>query len=88
MAQEIQQQGRIMFESGLLHRWSARLAVIIFAALATQISADDYSAGWGPAVGAQMPSIAAPDQAGVEHSLADLSGDQGLLLFLSRSADW
>lgn len=77
-----------MSESGLLHRWLARLVVIVCLAVAMPLSADDYSAGWGPAVGAQMPPIAAPDQAGIEHSLADLSGDQGLLLFLSRSADW
>ncbi|MEE4281681.1 MAG: hypothetical protein V2I41_07040 [Pseudomonadales bacterium] len=77
-----------MSESGLLHRWLARLVVITCAAVAIPVSADDYSAGWGPALGAQMPPIATPDQAGVERSLADLSGDQGLLLFLSRSADW
>jgi hypothetical protein len=50
--------------------------------------ADDYSAGWGPALGAPMPLLAAPDDSGQDRTLADLTGDQGLLLFLSRSADW
>ncbi len=77
-----------MSDSRSLHHWLPRLAVFVFAVVAMQVSADDYSAGWGPAVGTVLPPIAAPDQAGVEHRLADLSGDQGLLLFLSRSADW
>lgn len=50
--------------------------------------ADQYAEQWGPAVGAQVPLLAAPDQSGAERMLADLSGDQGLLLFLNRSADW
>jgi hypothetical protein len=51
-------------------------------------AADDYSAGWGPAVGTPMPLLEAPDQTGTQRFLADLTGDQGLLLFLNRSADW
>ena len=88
MAQRVQQQGKILSDTGPLHRWLPRLAAIIFAVMSLQVSADDYSAGWGPAVGTALPPIAAPDQAGVERRLADLSGEQGLLLFLSRSADW
>ena len=34
------------------------------------------------------PLLEAPDQNGVVRTLADLSGEQGLLLFLNRSADW
>ena len=77
-----------MSESGPLHHKLVLLAIIVCAAVALPASADDYSAGWGPSVGTQIPSIVAPDQAGIERRLADLSGDQGLLLFLSRSADW
>ncbi len=57
--------------------------------LSTQSAlADDYSAGWGPAVGAKMRVLEAPDQSGNLRTLDNLTGKQGLLLFLSRSADW
>lgn len=50
--------------------------------------ADDYSDQWGPALGTQLPVLEAHDQAGNLRTLADLSGERGLLLVLSRSADW
>ena len=49
--------------------------------------ADEFSESWGPAVGTAV-SLEAPDQTGVLRSLDDLAGEQGLLLFLNRSADW
>ena len=67
-------------------RWLVLLPGAILVSLAA--SADDYAAGWGPAIGSTMPVLDAPDQSGERRSLQDLSGDQGLLLFLSRSADW
>ncbi len=65
-------------------------AVVSMAGLlaATGGWADDYSDGWGPAVGSRLPVLEAPDQTGRVRHLADLSGEQGLLLFLNRSADW
>jgi hypothetical protein len=51
-------------------------------------AADQYAAAWGPAVGAKLPLLQAPDQSGAVRDLSNLSGEQGLLLFLSRSADW
>ena len=50
--------------------------------------ADDYSDGWGPQVGSILPVLEAPDQSGRMRTLDNLSGEQGLLLFLNRSADW
>lgn len=50
--------------------------------------ADDYSAGWGPQVGSQLPVLEAYDQDGTLRNLENLSGERGLLLFLNRSADW
>ena len=50
--------------------------------------AQDYASTWGPEVGAPMPLLEAPDQTEKLRTLADLAGEQGLLLFLSRSADW
>jgi hypothetical protein len=60
----------------------------LMALISVTVSADDYSAGWGPAVGANIPVLEAQDQAGELRNLSALTGEQGLLLFLSRSADW
>ena len=49
--------------------------------------ADEFSESWGPAIGTPV-TLEAPDQTGVLRSLDDLAGEQGLLLFLNRSADW
>ncbi len=50
--------------------------------------AASYAQAWGPAIGEAMPVLDAPDQGGEQQTLASLSGDQGMLLFLNRSADW
>lgn len=50
--------------------------------------ADAYQDGWGPAVGDPVPPIAAEDQGGDVRDLASLSGGQGLVLIVSRSAVW
>jgi hypothetical protein len=51
-------------------------------------SADDYSGEWGPEIGSQLTLLKAHDQAGTLRTLDNLAGEQGLLLFLNRSADW
>lgn len=61
------------------------LAALLLASSA--VAADDYAAGWGPAIGAEV-SISAQDQSGTARTLGDLTGERGLLLFLNRSADW
>ncbi|MGE0623025.1 MAG: hypothetical protein AB7I04_06495 [Pseudomonadales bacterium] len=66
-------------------RWLSVVAGLLMAAGAW---GDDYSDAWGPAVGSRLPVLAAPDQTGAMRGLADLAGERGLLLFLSRSADW
>ena len=48
----------------------------------------EYAHDWGPAIGSRLPVLEAPDQTGKIRTLDDLSGEQGLLLFLNRSADW
>ena len=50
--------------------------------------AEEFSDAWGPEVGSTLPVLEAPDQTGEVRTLADLAGEQGLLLFLNRSADW
>ena len=51
-------------------------------------SADDYAQEWAPPIGSILPPLAAPDHTGTQRTLDDLAGDQGLLIFLNRSADW
>jgi peroxiredoxin len=45
---------------------------------------------WAPTlpVGASLPAIDAVDQNGQRHTFADLTGEKGLVLVLSRSFDW
>jgi len=50
--------------------------------------ASEFSESWGPEVGSTPPLLEAPDQTGTIRTLDDLAGEQGLLLFLNRSADW
>jgi len=71
-----------------LRAFARPMILLAWLACAQGAAADDYSAAWGPAVGTQIPILQAPDQSGNLRTLADLSGDQGLLLFLNRSADW
>ena len=61
-------------------------AALLVAAVTTA-QADEYADAWGPAIGA-MVELAAADETGTPRTLADLSGDKGLILFLNRSADW
>lgn len=64
------------------------LAAWFAAMLASAALADEYADGWGLALGAQAPAIAAKDQSGALRDLGSLAGERGLLLFLNRSADW
>lgn len=59
-------------------------------ALAGNATAADDAFVWAPtlSIGSTLPSIDAVDQNGNAHSFADLSGDKGLILVMSRSFDW
>lgn len=63
------------------------LTCVMFA-LTGVASADDFAESWGPPVGATAPVIEAQDQDGTLRDLESLCGERGLLLVLSRSADW
>ena len=73
------------------HVWSKvtvwTFAVVIMA-ISSIVAADDYAGSWGPEVGVHLPVLAAKDQAGMPQTLSSLTGQQGLLLFMNRSADW
>ena len=69
--------------------WFALTIVFAPAVLASEVAAEaDYNSEWGPAIGSTLPLLEAIDQAGQVRKLDDLAGEQGLLLFLNRSADW
>jgi hypothetical protein len=66
-----------------------RLSLLIVTVVAASVAAaDEYSAQWGPEVGSPLAVLEAYDQAGTLRTLDNLAGEQGLLLFLNRSADW
>ena len=65
--------------------WSICLLVALSMPLQ---SLGDYGDDWGPEVGSQLPNLAAYDHEGMRRTLEDLAGERGLLLLLSRSADW
>ncbi len=68
---------------------TVRLALLApFVLIASVGVAVDYQDEWGPAVGSTMPAIDASDHTGTPRALGDLAGERGLLLFVSRSADW
>lgn len=80
------QQGADRFIS-LFVRFCSILAIVV--ASASAASQETAFAGtWGPEIGSTLPLLAAHDQSGRLRALEDLTGEQGLLLFLNRSADW
>jgi hypothetical protein len=69
--------------------WFALTIVFAPAVAASEAApAAEYNSEWGPAIGSMLPLLEAPDQTGQVRQLDDLAGEQGLLLFLNRSADW
>lgn len=74
------------FVENLMLRFLVLAALSCFGSfVTTDVNAAEPA--WGPAIGARV-DISALDDAGRERTLADLSGEKGLLLFLNRSADW
>ena len=66
-----------------------RSAVAALALVLTSwVWADDYADTWGPPIGTSLPLLHAPDENGALRTFDGLSGEQGLLLFMNRSADW
>lgn len=43
---------------------------------------------FGPAIGVTLPSFSAQDQTGVARSSRELDGENGVVLLITRSADW
>lgn len=66
-------------------RW---IASFVVATLALVSAASAQTHTLGPAIGATLPMIEAPDQDGATRSLSSLAGPNGLVLLVTRSADW
>ena len=75
-----------------LHRrlghWLGATLLLPLLALVSAAGNADYADDWGPDVGSTIPVLEAVDQDGELRTLNNLTGSQGLLLFLNRSADW
>ena len=68
---------------------SLLMGLFVFGLAGTAGAADEAFV-WAPTleVGSTLPAINAVDQNGNQHTLADLSGENGLILVMSRSFDW
>lgn len=62
--------------------------LVLMTLFSVSAAAQDWS--WAPDFpeGSHLPPISAQDQTGSVRTLADLSGEEGLVLVLSRSFDW
>jgi peroxiredoxin len=65
-----------------------RFLSLFVAAAAIIGAASAQTHNYGPAVGATLPVIEAQDQDGARRSVASLAGERGLVLLVTRSADW
>jgi peroxiredoxin Q/BCP len=52
------------------------------------LSAEAQTHEFGPAVGATLPTMSAQDQSGATRTVSSLAGRNGLVLLVTRSADW
>lgn len=64
------------------------IPLLLITLFTVSAAAQDWT--WAPDFpeGSQLPPISAQDQSGTVRTLADLSGEKGLVLVLSRSFDW
>ncbi|MGD9968595.1 MAG: peroxiredoxin family protein [Hyphomonadaceae bacterium] len=61
---------------------------LVFAAALIGSSALAQTHNFGPAVGAALPAISASDQTGATRLLGSLAGESGMVLLVTRAADW
>lgn len=61
---------------------------VVMCLSASPVWAEDYS--WGPEIGTRMslPEIEGKDHTATTRSLSSLAGENALLIFFNRSADW
>jgi peroxiredoxin len=67
----------------------AVIGAALFGLIASPSSPVNAAEELGPAIGARVPDIGSPpDQTGAPRTLQSLMGQNGLVLFFFRSADW
>lgn len=75
-----------------MKRFSAIILVLVFGTfvLLAQRELDpfDRNVKTGPEVGERIPDFRAPDQFGDQRDLDSVSGPNGAMVFVYRSADW
>jgi peroxiredoxin len=62
--------------------------IVAAVALSVASIASAQTHNFGPAVGATVAEISAPDETGATRTLASLAGENGTVLLITRSADW
>lgn len=62
--------------------------IVAAIALSFAAAASAQTHNFGPAMGAAIPPISAPDQTGATRALASLAGESGTVLVITRAADW
>lgn len=67
-------------------RWIAHLVVTLLALGGASAAAQTHE--FGPQIGATLPAIELQDQAGTRRAVSALGGSNGLVLLVTRSADW
>lgn len=72
-------------------RWLKHVSHVALALLFLQVQtawANDYA--WGPDIGTtvSMDDIAGKDHTATSRSLSSVAGENALLIFFNRSADW
>ena len=48
----------------------------------------EYTSTWGPSTGESLPELTVRNPAGDLKQFADLTGEEGLLIFFVRSTNW
>lgn len=64
------------------------LAVLTLVAALATTPAAAQTHDFGPAIGATLPTISAADETGATRTLSSLSGQSGIVLLVTRAADW
>ena len=65
-----------------------RAPYVLSLVVASLALAAEYSDEWGPPAGTHIPAGGFTSHIGETRTFRGLMGDQGLLIFFNRSADW
>ena len=77
-----------MIRTTILALGLSAMPVLALAQDSTIASSTEAAATFGPAIGEPVPSFSITDDAGQSRTLANLAGEEGLLVYFNRSLDW